>query len=155
MEMWKRGYCAIGLENPQIDGNIANVLRLASNYKVNSVFYQNNKKYKECKIDTTKYHRHNPLIKVDDLLNVELHKTKIISIELDDRATSIQEFIHPEQAYYIFGTESSSVSERLLEKSDDIVYVPTHYCMNLAMCVSVILYDRWLQYHPKKLKGGE
>ncbi|MCJ8339630.1 MAG: hypothetical protein MJK10_14265, partial [Pseudomonadales bacterium] len=57
-------------------------------------------------------------------------------------ATPLPEFIHPENAIYVFGPEDSSVSQELVDRADAVVYVPTHGCMNLAASVNVLLYDR-------------
>jgi len=51
-------------------------------------------------------------------------------------------FEHPEQALYIFGPEDGTISQAVIDSADDVVYVPTHGCMNLAASVNVLLYDR-------------
>ena len=52
------------------------------------------------------------------------------------------DFIHPEQAYYIFGPEDGSLKSEILDRCDHVVYIPTIGCMNLAATVHVVLYDR-------------
>jgi tRNA(Leu) C34 or U34 (ribose-2'-O)-methylase TrmL len=52
------------------------------------------------------------------------------------------DFVHPENAYYIFGPEDSSIKKELLDHCLHVVYIPTIGCMNLAATVHVVLYDR-------------
>ena len=57
-------------------------------------------------------------------------------------ATPLPHFQHPEQAFYIFGPEDGTISQKVINNADDVVYVPTVGCMNLAASVNVLLYDR-------------
>jgi tRNA C32,U32 (ribose-2'-O)-methylase TrmJ len=50
--------------------------------------------------------------------------------------------VHPAHALYIFGPEDGSISQSIIDRADDVVYVPTVGCMNLAASVNVLLYDR-------------
>jgi tRNA(Leu) C34 or U34 (ribose-2'-O)-methylase TrmL len=43
---------------------------------------------------------------------------------------------------YIFGPEDGTISQDMLDRADNVVYVPTIGCMNLAASVIVLLYDR-------------
>jgi tRNA(Leu) C34 or U34 (ribose-2'-O)-methylase TrmL len=54
----------------------------------------------------------------------------------------LPEYQHPNQAFYIFGPEDGTISQGILDRADDVVYVPTIGCMNLAASVNVVLYDR-------------
>jgi tRNA C32,U32 (ribose-2'-O)-methylase TrmJ len=51
-------------------------------------------------------------------------------------------FQHPDQALYIFGPEDGTIDQAVIDEADDVVYVPTVGCMNLAASVNVLLYDR-------------
>ena len=57
-------------------------------------------------------------------------------------ATPLPHFIHPPQAVYIFGPEDGTIKQQVIDYADDVVYVPTVGCMNLAASVNVLLYDR-------------
>ena len=63
-------------------------------------------------------------------------------VELVEGASPLPEFVHPEQAIYIFGPEDGSVPQELIDRADHVVYIPTIGCMNLAATVNVLLYDR-------------
>ena len=55
---------------------------------------------------------------------------------------------------YIFGPEDGSISQALIDFADDVVYVPTIGCMNLAATVNVVLYDR-LAKDPQGIASNE
>ena len=63
-------------------------------------------------------------------------------IELIEGATALPDFKHPENAFYVFGPEDGSVPKEVLKWCDEVVYVPTIGCMNLAATCNVVLYDR-------------
>ena len=44
--------------------------------------------------------------------------------------------------FIFFGPEDGSIDQVLIDHADDVVYVPTIGCMNLAATVNVVLYDR-------------
>ncbi|GAD90641.1 hypothetical protein VHA01S_049_00360 [Vibrio halioticoli NBRC 102217] len=67
---------------------------------------------------------------------------KIVCVELAEGATPLPQFNHPQKALYIFGPEDSSIPQSIVDKADEVVYVPTIGCMNLAATVNVLLYDR-------------
>ena len=50
--------------------------------------------------------------------------------------------MHPARAFYIFGPEDGTLDPARFKAVQEVIYVPTHGCMNLAASVNVILYDR-------------
>jgi tRNA(Leu) C34 or U34 (ribose-2'-O)-methylase TrmL len=66
----------------------------------------------------------------------------IVCVEFALNAIPLPEYTHPENALYIFGPEEGSIDQALIDKADDVVYVPTVGCMNLSASVNVLLYDR-------------
>jgi len=71
----------------------------------------------------------------------EAHKN-LVCVQFVEGAIPLPEFVHPEQALYIFGPEDGSIEQSLIDAADAVVYVPTIGCMNLAATVDVLLYDR-------------
>lgn len=119
-------------------------MRAAGCYGVNTVFYSG-RRYDVAKAfvtDTHKAHQHIPLIHSDDFKTSQPLGVKTVAVEFIESATPLPVYHHPEQAFYIFGPEDGSVSKDLLKWVDDIVYIPTIACMNLAATVNVLLYDR-------------
>ena len=63
-------------------------------------------------------------------------------MELVDGARPLPEYTHPDRAIYIFGPEDGSLGKDVLAWCEDVIYIPTSGCMNLAATVNVVLYDR-------------
>ena len=57
----------------------------------------------------------------------------------------LNNYKHPERAFYIFGAEDQTLGKRIVSFCRDIVYIPTKTCMNLAATVNVVLYDRMVK----------
>ena len=136
-----RGYSAIGLDNPKSSPNIGSALRACGCYE--SAFLAiSGQRYKISCTDTMKQYRHMPLFQVEDLHDIVPYDCVPVAVDLIEGATPLQEYEHPERAFYIFGAEDATLGERTLSWCRDVVYIPTNRCMNLAATVNVILYDR-------------
>lgn len=77
-----------------------------------------------------------------DIFDLAPKGARVVAIELVEGATVLPEYEHPENVYYIFGPEDGSIPQDVLEKCDDVVYIPTANSMNLAATANVVLYDR-------------
>lgn len=51
-------------------------------------------------------------------------------------------FEHPDKVAYVFGPEDDSLTRDVLQLCHRFVFIPTHYCLNLAAAINVVLYDR-------------
>jgi len=65
-----------------------------------------------------------------------------VAVELVEGAKPLTEYKHPARAFYIFGPEDGTLKKKITDFCDDVVYIPTEGCMNLAATVNVVLYDR-------------
>jgi tRNA(Leu) C34 or U34 (ribose-2'-O)-methylase TrmL len=65
-----------------------------------------------------------------------------ICIELGDGYEQLPEFEHPDEALYVFGPEDGSVPRPIKQHCHRFVSIPTHFCLNLAAAINVVLYDR-------------
>lgn len=65
-----------------------------------------------------------------------------VAIELIEGAKPLTNYIHPKSAFYVFGPEDGSLNKEVLSWCEDVIYIPTQGCMNLAATVNVVLYDR-------------
>ncbi len=138
----KRGYAAIGLDNPKCALNIGSVLRAAQAYGAAMVAISGNRIIKSSITDTGKAYRHIPFLRTDDILDMIPYDCVPVAVDIIPGAISLHKYIHPERAFYIFGAEDATLGTRITSKCRDVIYIPTQICMNLAATVNVILYDR-------------
>lgn len=68
-----------------------------------------------------------------------------VAVDLLPDATSLADFVHPKNAYYIFGPEDGTLGKRITNVCKFKVFIPTRYCINLAGAVYIILYDRLIK----------
>ncbi|TYK65066.1 RNA methyltransferase [Colwellia echini] len=145
----------IALTNPKTPTNVGAVMRAAGCYQADQIIYNGNRFAKAAQYhknilqtDTFNMAEKIPLMQVESFLNLKESldnipaTTKIICVDLVEGATPLPHFVHPEEAVYIFGPEDSSIKQDVIDIADDVVYVPTIGCMNLAATVNVLLYDR-------------
>jgi len=86
-----------------------------------------------------------PLTEVTSLADAVPGEMKIVCVELAENAIPLPEYQHPENAFYIFGPEDNTISQPLIDRADEVVYVPTIGCMNLSAVVNIVLYDRMIK----------
>lgn len=144
MKSSKKPQVSIGLFNPKSPENVGAVMRAAGCYSADAVFYtgQRYARAAQFQTDTKKVVERIPLTGVESLFDVVPQGVKVVCVELVEGATPLPAYHHPEEAFYILGPEDGSLSQGVVDKADDVVYIPTVGCMNLAATVNVILYDR-------------
>ncbi|MGO2235170.1 MAG: RNA methyltransferase [Marinomonas sp.] len=142
-------FVSIGLTNPKSTSNVGSVMRAAGCYQVDQVLYSGSRYDRAAKMstDTKKATSSIPLINieslgVDNLIEAVDTDTKIVCVDLIQGATPLPAFNHPEKALYIFGPEDGTIGQKIVDRADFVVFVPTVGCMNLAASVNVLLYDR-------------
>lgn len=145
----KKEFVSIGLTNPKDTSNVGSVMRAAGCYEANQVLYSGTRYDRAIKMstDTQKASASIPLINIDTLGVESLvdsvdSETKIVCVDLIQGATPLPAFNHPEKALYIFGPEDGTIDQKVVDRADFVVFVPTVGCMNLAASVNVLLYDR-------------
>lgn len=134
----------VGLTNPKSPSNVGAVMRAAGCYGVNEVIYTGQRYQQAAKFstDTKNISQLIPLTPVESLISDKVKDVEIVCVELVEGATPLPLFNHPENALYILGPEDGSISQKVVDQADHVVYVPTIGCMNLAATVNVVLYDR-------------
>ncbi len=140
----KRPTVTIGLSNPKSPTNVGAVMRAAGCFAVDAVFYTGERYERARKFhtDTKQVSQSIPLTGVESLLDAVPENTAVVCVELVEGATALNEFQHPEAAFYIFGPEDGTVGQDVINRADAVVYIPTIGCLNLAATVNVLLYDR-------------
>ena len=134
----------IGLTDPKSPTNVGAVMRAAGCYQADKVLYTGQRYDRAAKFytDTKNVSEHIPLQQVDSFIDYKKDGRKLVCVDLVEGAIALPDFEHPDEAIYVFGAEDSSVSQKLVDNADAVVYVPTIGCMNLAASVNVLLYDR-------------
>lgn len=138
---------SLGLIKPKSPTNVGGVMRAAGCFRVDAVFYTGERYARAARfnMDTKNVSGQIPLTGVDCLLDHVPENTKVVCVELVEGAIPLPEYQHPNRAFYIFGPEDGTISQDILDRADDVVYVPTIGCMNLAASVNVVLYDRMVK----------
>lgn len=136
-----RGFAAIGLDNPKCANNVGGVMRAAGCYGAAMVAISGHR-MRNVSTDVNKQWRTMPVIETEDLRLVIPYDCVPVAVDLVQGAQSLVAYTHPQRAFYIFGAEDATLGERVLSWCRDVVYVPTHGCMNLAATANVVLYDR-------------
>jgi tRNA(Leu) C34 or U34 (ribose-2'-O)-methylase TrmL len=136
-----RGYAAIGLYRPKDPKNLGAVMRAAGCCGAAMVALQG-ARFSIERTDTQKAHRHIPVIETSDVLSVVPVGCRVIAVEFIPSARPLPTLTHPERAMYVFGPEDGSLPPTLLDRCDDVVFIPTEYCLSLSMAANIVLYDR-------------
>ena len=152
---------AICLQNPKTPANVGGVIRAASIFDVEQVWWTgtrvgdgrevsratgtsvSRKKWRLPREERMK--AYDVEWGVDDsALNrlVHVHEFTPVCVELVDGAELLPNFEHPEHAVYVFGPEDSGVSKGWRTFCHRFVQIPGAHCLNLAAAVNVVLYDR-------------
>ncbi|MFC1589439.1 TrmH family RNA methyltransferase [Pseudomonadota bacterium] len=143
----KQSKVSLGLINPKSPDNVHAVMRAAGNYRVDSVFYTGDRYMRAMTLNpnapdiSRKVSDNVPMSEVSSLVDAA-GDMKIVCVELAENAIALPEYEHPQNAFYIFGPEDSTIGQEVIDRADAVVYVPTVGCMNLAATVNVLLYDR-------------
>lgn len=134
----------IGLTDPKSPSNVGAVMRAAGCYQADEVRYTGVRYARAAKFhtDTKDMSRTIPLNVAESLIDNISVGQKVVCVDLVEGAIPLPEFVHPENAIYIFGPEDGTISQAVINRADAVVYVPTVGCMNLAASVNVLLYDR-------------
>lgn len=83
-----------------------------------------------------------PVLRGDNLRELIPFGAVPVAVDLVDDAVALDDFIHPQRAFYVFGPEDGTLGRATLDWCVHRVMVPTVSCMNLAATVNVVLYDR-------------
>lgn len=134
----------IGLINPKSPTNVGSVMRAAGCYGVEEVIYTGERyeRAMQFNTDTRSVSQKIPLSGVESLLEHIPADSTVVCVELAEGAMPLPAYTHAENAFYIFGPEDGTISQQMIDRADDVVYIPTIGCMNLAATVNVVLYDR-------------
>jgi tRNA G18 (ribose-2'-O)-methylase SpoU len=139
-----RGYFAIGVERLSKPLNAGNLFRSAHAFGASFVFTVAGD-YERGSSDTSRVARHLPLFNYPSVEEMALpDDCTLVGIELLDDAEELPSFRHPRRAAYILGPERGSLSSDMLLRCDQVVKIPSSFCVNVATAGAIVMYDRLL-----------
>ncbi len=137
---------SIGLSKPKTPTNVAVVLRAAHCFNAKKVYFTDKDgRYNRAArfhTDTQKSEEKVSLSEVTSLVNALPEGHKLVCVELVEGASPLPDFKHPDKAFYVFGPEDGSLSQEIIDQADETIFIPTTGCLNVAMSVNIVLYDR-------------
>lgn len=135
-------YCAIGLNNPKTPSNVGSVLRACACFGADEIFYTGVRYERAQRFNTNTADARTPLSRVNTFTEISHPGLQTVCVELVEDAIPLQDFTHPAQALYIFGPEDYNLTQKAVDQSDHVVFIPTGGSLNLAAAVNILLYDR-------------
>ena len=119
-------------------------MRAAGCFSVDAVYYCGRRYARAAPFSTDTHSalQRIPLQGVEDLLDTIAADMKLVCVELAEGADPLPDFVHPANAYYLFGPEDGSLRQTVIDRADAVVFIPSVGCLNLAASVNVVLYDR-------------
>lgn len=140
---------AIVLEDPKFARNVGFVLRSAYNFGMEQLWvtgdridFDGRKGQPLPREERFKEYARVPTIRSERPIDRFPRGTTVIGVELVPGAMPLTYFEHPDNAVYVFGKEDGGISKGMRTMVHQFVFISTHSCLNLAMAVSVVLYDR-------------
>ncbi len=147
-----RGYFGIGIVGGKTSANVALLMRSAYCFGASFVFTVGDR-YRRMAPDTTATARHVPLFHYQDTADLLSHTPQgcaRVAVEIREDAVDIGCFQHPERAIYLLGPEDNSLSEDVIAACESVIYIPTAFCLNVAIAGSVVLFHRQLNRREAK-----
>lgn len=139
-----RGFFGIGVEGISKPMNTGNLMRSAHAFGASFIFTVDaHYKVRQARSDTSKTPEQLPWYDWNSVADMVLpEKCKLVGVELVEEATVLPSFHHPLQAAYVLGRERGSLTPEMMARCDYLVKIPTRFCINVATCGAIIMYDR-------------
>jgi tRNA(Leu) C34 or U34 (ribose-2'-O)-methylase TrmL len=144
---------ALGLINPKYPHNVGTAIRAASCYAASHLFYSGHRMDESLK-ELSRVPREERLRGYKEVEWVQkdyfikfcsAQGLTPVAVEFREQAENLFDFIHPENALYVFGPEDGYIPQSALASCHRFVKIPTLHCLNLAVAITTILYDRALK----------
>lgn len=145
----------IGLINPKYPHNFGGIIRLASCYDIDRIWFTGTRLENQVASlgRIPREERMREYLKVQWINRAQFITEACndgytpVAVEFDRRAESLCNFQHPKRALYVFGPEDGTIPKGTLHACHRFVYIPTKHCLNLSTAVATVLYDRYLKQH--------
>ncbi len=141
-----RGYFGIGVERLSKPMNAGNLFRSAHAFGADFLFtIAAEYSMRQASSDTSRAPTQMPLYDFASVDELKLPRgCRLVGVELLDEAVELPSFPHPLAAAYVMGPERGSLSPDLVARCDQLVKIPTRFCINVATAGAIIMYDRVL-----------
>lgn len=146
-----RGYFGVGVYHPKTEENIGTLWRHARLYGADFIFTIG-RRYRKQASDTSDTSKHTPLFHYENYADFDAHRpanSNVVCVEMSDKATSLPESHHPEQAIYLLGAEDTGIPEEIL-RGKQTIQIPSEkpQSMNVAVSGTLVMYDRFIKSAP-------
>lgn len=139
-----RGFYGIGVERVKTNHNVGTLWRSAYNFGAEFLFTIAGR-YRPQASDTFNTPKNVPLFRYADIeqfYGTIPYDCKLVGVELVEGATSLPEYQHPDRCIYLLGPEDGGLSKEAQRRCHDLIVIPTHLCLNVAVAGAVVMYDR-------------
>jgi len=140
---------AVVLTNPKHARNVGAVLRSCSCFGMGQLWYTGNR------VSMNRKHRLPREERMKGYADVELRQydrpfdqfqdAVPVAVEITPGTQPLTTFEHPKNAIYVFGPEDGGLERVTLQHCHHFIQIPSRHCTNLAVAVSIVLYDRMLK----------
>lgn len=139
-----RGFFEIGIYRGKTPANVGTLWRSAYQMGAAGIFTVG-RRYPQQASDTVKAHKHIPCRQYDDFeafIAANPYGAPIVAVEMGGRP--LANFVHPERAIYLLGSEDFGIPPSVLAKCHHIVSLPAvrTESYNVAVAGSLVMYDR-------------
>ena len=137
-------YYGIGVMQHKRGYNIGTLWRSAYILGASYIFTIG-KSYKKQSSDVLKSWREIPLFHYEDFDDFYKHipyNSKLVGIELDERAEILSEYTHTPRAVYLLGAEDNGLSPEVLDRCHELIQLPGANSLNVAVAGSIVMHDR-------------
>jgi tRNA (guanosine-2'-O-)-methyltransferase len=142
-----RGYFGIGIYRCIKSVNVGTLWRSAFAMNASFIFTIENP-YVWQASDTVKASRHIPLFHFGTFERFLEHRPDqcvLVAVEIHAEAKLLPDFIHPERAVYLLGSEAAGLPETIIRRCPHRVRIPSDQCLNVSTAGSIIMYDRMVK----------
>ncbi len=139
-------FFGIGIQNGKTPENLGVLWRSAQNMGASFIFTIGNRYAKQASdthnaVKAMPYYHYTSF---QDFFDHLPKGTRIVGVELDARATSLETFNHPRRCVYLLGAEDHGLTKEAIGKSHFLVKFSSVMSLNVAVAGSIVLYDRSL-----------
>lgn len=152
----------IALTNPKYPHNVGAAIRACSCWGVEKLVWSGKRvphpdewseselqDYRIPREERMKGYKSVELIRSDRFKDLITDDIVPVAIELIPDTENLFDFVHPENAMYIFGPEDGGLTSNILQHCHRFIRIPTRHCLNLGCAINVVLSHRAQQIYQR------